>query len=110
MPIPDISGLTPAELIELIQAANAAYNATEQTRTDNAAALRAGLQVEITDALARQVTLDTVLNATNAEINVSPAAHIKTIARQEKRTQNAIIRLARLVGGLTDSTDTGSTV
>ena len=57
----------------------------------NEAALRNGLQA-----------------ATNATINGSPASHIKAVARQGKRSERALIRLIRLVGGLTTTADTGT--
>ena len=74
----------------------------------NEAALRNGLQAAIDAAHARQAEYQTVLNATNATINGSPASHIKAVARQGKRSERALIRLIRLVGGLTTTADTGT--
>lgn len=74
----------------------------------NEAALRNGLQAAIGAALARQAEYQAVLDATNATINGSPASHIKAVARQGKRSERALIRLIRLVGGLTTTADTGT--
>lgn len=74
----------------------------------NEAALRNGLQAAIDAALARQAEYQTVLDATNATINGSPASYIKTVARQGKRSERALIRLIRLVGGLTTTANTGT--
>lgn len=94
------------------------YTAAENTAADraaaaatlaaNEAALRNGLQAAIDAALARQAEYQAVLDATNATINGSPASHIKAVARQGKRSERALIRLIRLVGGLTTTADTGT--
>lgn len=74
---------------------------------ENRAALRAGLKDVIALARERQATYQTVLNTPNSEVNNRPAPHIMTVARQGKRSERAIIRLARLAGDILDSTDTG---
>ena len=94
------------------------YTAAENTAAEDAAAtaalaaneaaLRNGLQAAINAALARQAEYQAVLDATNATINGSPASHIKAVARQGKRSERALIRLIRLVGGLTTTADTGT--
>ena len=94
------------------------YTAAENTAADdttataalaaNEAALRNGLQAAIDAALARQAEYQAVLDATNATINGSPASHIKAVARQGKRSERALIRLIRLVGGLTATAGTGT--
>ena len=82
--------------------------AAAATLAANEAALRDGLAAAIDAALARQAEYQTVLDATNATINGSPASYIKTVARQGKRSERALIRLIRLVGGLTNTADTGT--
>ena len=91
-------------------AENAAADDTTATAVlaANEAALRNGLQAAIGAALARQAEYQAVLDATNATINGSPASHIKAVARQGKRSERALIRLIRLVGGLTTTADTGT--
>lgn len=70
--------------------------------------LRGGLQKALDDALARQAQYQSVLDAKNADINADPAGYLKTIARQGKKSERALIRLIRIVGELNSSADTGS--
>lgn len=81
--------------------------AQEVVRT-NAEILRNGLQSVIDASIARQAVYQTVLNTDNATIKSNPAPYIKDVARQGKRSERAIIRLARLVGNLTTTADTGT--
>ena len=81
--------------------------AQEVVRT-NAEILRNGLQSVIDASIARQAVYQTVLNTDNATIKSNPAPYIKDVARQGKRSERAIIRLARLVGNLTTAADTGT--
>ena len=87
-------------------AADAAQAAWQVATND--ATLRGGLQAVIDAAIARQATMQTVLDATNATINSAPAPYLKDIARATKRQDRAITRLARIVGRLTTTTDTGT--
>lgn len=105
-----VYGPTGSKVRDYTQAENAAADqaAAAATLAANEAALRNGLQAAIDAALARQAEYQTVLNATNATINGSPASYIKTVARQGKRSERALIRLIRLVGGLTTTADTGN--
>lgn len=82
--------------------------AAAATLAANETALRNGLQTAIDAALARQAEYQAVLDATNSTINGSPASYIKTVARQGKRSERALIRLIRLVGGLTNTANTGT--
>ena len=99
------TGTRPYTADENAQADQAAAAATLAA---NEAALRNGLQTAIDAALARQAEYQAVLNATNATINGSPASYIKAVARQGKRSERALIRLIRLIGGLTNTADTGT--
>lgn len=74
----------------------------------NRDALLAGLQAEIDKALLRQAEYQSVIDTPNSTINSSPASYIVKVARQGKRSERAIIRLARLVGDLVGTTDTGT--
>ena len=80
----------------------------EELKSANKDLLRAGLQDLIAAALERQEAVQLVIDTKNSDINSSPAPHIKTLARACKREERAIIRLARIVGNLTESTDTGT--
>jgi hypothetical protein len=74
---------------------------------DNAGILRQGLPAIIDRARARQASMTAILDEQNSIINSNPAEYIKRIARAERRTQADLMRLARLVGDLTDSADVG---
>ena len=105
-----VYGPTGTKVRDYTQAENQAADdaIAAATLAANEAALRNGLQTAIDAALARQAEYQTVLDATNATINGSPASYIKTVARQGKRSERALIRLIRLVGGLTTTADTGT--
>lgn len=74
----------------------------------NEQALRDGLQAVIAAALERQAQVQAVIDTPNADIRQNPAPHIIALARASKRQERAIIRLARLAGGLLDTADTGT--
>ena len=74
----------------------------------NEAALRNGLQAAIDAALARQAAYQAVIDTPNATIKTNPAPYVVDLARQGKRSERALIRLIRLVGGLTTTADTGT--
>ena len=93
---------TAAENAAADQAAAAAVLAA------NEAALRNGLQAAIDAALARQAAYQAVIDTPNATIKTNPAPYIVDLARQGKRSERALIRLIRLVGGLTNTADTGT--
>ena len=78
------------------------------TQAANDQALRDGLAAAIDAALERQAEYQAVIDTPNADINSKPASYIVSVARQAKRSERALIRLARLVGGLTDTADTGT--
>ena len=82
--------------------------AAAATLAANEAALRNGLQTAIDAALARQAAYQAVIDTPNATIKSNPAPYIVGLARQGKRSDRALIRLARLVGGLTTTADTGT--
>lgn len=94
------------------------YTGAENTQADaeaarlsqasNRAALEAGLANVITRALAYQADAQAIIDTTNQTINSSPAPHIKTLARGQKRLAGDVMRLARLIGNLTDSASTGN--
>ena len=88
--------------------AAADQRAVQEEQAANAQALRDGLAAAIDAALARQAAYQAVIDTPNSEIKANPQSHIVSIARQGKRSERALIRLARLVGGLTDSADTGT--
>ena len=88
--------------------ATADQRAADATQAANDQALRDGLQDAIDAALLRQAAYQAVIDTPNSEIKANPQGHIVSIARQGKRSERALIRLARLVGGLLDSTDTGT--
>lgn len=69
--------------------------------------LKAGLAKVITRALEYQANAQAIIDDTNANIKSNPAPAIKALARGQKRSAGDIIRLARLAGGLLDSTNTG---
>ena len=81
---------------------------TARTQAANDQALRDGLQAAIDAALARQAVYQTVIDTPNSTIKSNPAPYIVDLARQGKRSERALIRLARLVGGLTGTADTGT--
>lgn len=70
--------------------------------------LRDGLRNVIDAATDRQAIAQEIIDTPNADIKANPQQHIVRLARVCKRQERAIIRLARIVGGLTDSTDTGT--
>lgn len=82
--------------------------ATAALRAANEQVLRDGLANVITAALERQDTSQAVIDTPNSEIKANPQLHIIALARATKRQDRAIIRLARLAGGLLDSSDTGT--
>ena len=82
--------------------------AAEATLSANEAALRNGLQAAIDAALTRQAAYQAIIDTPNATIKTNPAPYIVDLARQGKRSERALIRLARLVGGLTNTADTGT--
>lgn len=82
--------------------------AAAATLAANEAALRDGLAAAIDAALTRQAAYQAVIDTPNATIKTNPAPYIVDLARQGKRSERALIRLARLVGGLTNTTDTGT--
>ena len=88
--------------------AAADQRAAHQQKSANEQALRDGLAAVIDAALERQAAYQAVLDTPNADINSKPAPYIVSVARQGKRSERALIRLARLVGGLTESADTGT--
>lgn len=92
--------------VEEHEAADA--SALAAARAANEAALREGLQNVINAALDRQATAQGIIDTPNSTIRDNPAPHIVALARVCKREERAIIRLARLVGGLVDSADTGT--
>ena len=94
------------------------YTADENAAADKAAAaavlaaneraLRDGLTAAIDAALARQAAYQAVIDTPNATIKTNPAPYVVDLARQGKRSERALIRLIRLVGGLTTTADTGT--
>ena len=88
--------------------AAADQRAVDTERAANDQALRDGLAAAIDAALARQAAYQAVIDTPNSEIKANPQGHIVNLARQGKRSERALIRLARLVGGLTQSADTGT--
>lgn len=46
--------------------------------------------------------------ATNAQINANPAVYMKAIVREVIEVERNLIRIARLMYGMTDSTNTGA--
>lgn len=80
----------------------------QELLSTNNGTLRGGLPQALADALARQAEYQTVLDTTNATINSNPAGYLKTVARQGKRSERALIRLIKIVGELNASADTGT--
>lgn len=60
-------------------------------------ALRATIRQIITDLRAEKARAQTVIDATNLDINKSPASYIKDTARAARRIADAAIDLTRLV-------------
>ena len=88
--------------------AQADQAAAAATLAANEAALRDGLQAAIDAALTRQAAYQAIIDTPNSTIKSNPAPYIVDLARQGKRSERALIRLARLVGGLTGTADTGT--
>ena len=82
--------------------------AAAATLAANEAALRDGLAAAINAALARQAAYQAIIDTPNATIKTNPAPYIVDLARQGKRSERALIRLIRLVGGLTNTADIGT--
>ncbi len=73
----------------------------------NEAALRGGVANIVTRAQERQVAMQGLIDQTNATLNGQPSTYLRILARADKRRDSDIIRLARLIGGLTDSASVG---
>ena len=88
--------------------AQADQAAAAATLAANEAALRDGLAAAIDAALTRQAAYQAIIDTPNATIKTNPAPYIVDLARQGKRSERALIRLIRLVGGLTTTAGTGT--
>jgi hypothetical protein len=73
----------------------------------NERALRDSMSTLVGRALDRQAAMQAIIDTQNSTINANPAQYIKLIARAEKRSASDVLRMARLVGGMTDSADVG---
>ena len=88
-----------------LENAAADARALNDARAENEATLSSGLSLEIDNAIARKDAMAAIKAMTNANINSSPAPHIKDVADAVRRTNGALVRVMRLVGGLTDTAD-----
>ena len=75
------------------------------TRAENEATLNSGLSEQIDNAIARKDAMAAIKAMTNADINDNPSRHIKDVADAVRLTNGALVRVMRLVGGLTETTD-----
>lgn len=81
-----------------------------RTAAANEQTLRDGIAAEIASLKTNIANLKTnVTDVTNPTINGSPASYIKDVARAVRSADRSIIRLAKLIGGLTADTDLGAT-
>jgi hypothetical protein len=78
------------------------------TNAANAATLQAEIAQNIDVLLATVDNLNAITAKTNAEINANPAAVIKDVAREAKTIARQTVRIARVITGETDTTDSGS--
>jgi hypothetical protein len=84
----------------------------EWTTAELAAANRVTLAGQIGDNIATLLATVDALNLlterTNADINTNPAAAIKQVARECKTVARQTLRIARVVAGRLDTTNSGS--
>ena len=88
-----------------LENAAADARALNDTRAENEATLNSGLSEQIDNAIARKDAMAAIKAMTNADINANPARHIKDVADAVRLTNGALVRVMRLVGGLTETTD-----
>ena len=107
--IPDISGLTSEELVQLLQEVNIALQQQQQEHDQVRETLLdpVVVQGQINNLLAEIDNIRTVLDTPNAEIKTNPQTHIKAIARAQRRTINNVIRTLRVLSGELDSAEIG---
>lgn len=74
----------------------------------NTATLKSEVAANIATLLASVTALNNITALTNATINANPAATIKDVARETKTVARQAIRIARLLVGQLDTTDSGS--
>ena len=88
-----------------LENAAADARALNDTRAENEATLNSGLSEQIDNAIARKDAMAAIKAMTNADINDNPSRHIKDVADAVRLTNGALVRVMRLVGGLTETTD-----
>ena len=107
MAIPDISTLAPAELIQLINSANARYAAQQQAEADTEQQLRAdiGQAVATLDALIGDGTttpnLSTIVGVqlyTDAQIGANSVLAIRLLMQGLEVTARTLRDVARVAG------------
>lgn len=74
-------------------------------REANAATLRAEIATQVAVLLETITALNAVATKTNATIG---PADTKTVARESRIAARALVRMARLLGNVLDSTDSGT--
>lgn len=107
--IPDITGLTSEELVQLLQEVNVALQQQQQTEEQVRETLLdpAVVQGQIDNLLAQIDNMQAVLDTPNAEIKTDPQTHVKAIARAQRRTINNVIRTLRVLSGELGSAEVG---
>lgn len=107
MPVPDISTLTGAELVELLLAANARYAAQQQAEADTEQQLRAdiGQSVATLDALIGDGTtapnLSTIVGVqlyTDAQIGANSVLAIRLLMQGLEVTARTLRDVAKVAG------------
>ena len=109
MAVPDISGLTEEELVTLLQQANSALQSKMQTEDEVRRTLLNPdtVQKQIDNLLTQKDNIQAVLDTPNSEVNSSPAKHVMSLARAQKRTINNLIRVLKTSAGVLESADLG---
>lgn len=91
--------------VEVEQKAERVARATAQT---NMATLQAQLAAGIASITADITTLDTLAGIANGTINATPSTYIKQLGAGLKRTDKAVIGLARIISKQLSTADTGT--
>ena len=119
MAIPDISGLSHAEIEDLLDAVEARKLVLDAEATTNAEAIRRGISGDV-DALVALVgppvstatagtdSINALLSMTKAEINADPAAYAKHTLRMLRKVTKVLVAVVRVASGRLESTGTGA--
>ena len=119
MAIPDISGLSHAEIEELLDAVEARKLVLDAEATTNAEAIRRGISGDV-DALVALIgppaatatagtdSINALLAMKKAEINADPAAYAKHTLRMLRKVTKVLVAVVRVESGRLESTGTGA--